>query len=488
MQVGMSEMGRSRAGSRRGIDRRTLLGIAVLMLLLVLSACGDAGDGRRKQLPPRQSPIPENASPYAREGQKPVEVSGNKSIREMLHGSILERFKTPSEVRWILDFDEPVTQIQWSPLKGFSVTAGQEVHNVTSRGQRRWRVVAGKGHRLFGLGELELVWSPAFGRLSELKRRGLTGWTREWNGRVTGDERGVYLFDASTVAALGPDGKDKWRVALEAIREVDGPFACENNMLVHGMSGMKRVAVEITPRGGKTRVSKLGRGALLLEAGPNCEPLIWREGELKLLSPRGIALWRRRYANAPFVTRLDGGFALISGQAGLAARFEVITTDGRTVSKGSLPVSGRITRADAISDVGVSILGIGFCLDVTHPCAAPGSNRGPYNAFVTRDGKGGFRTMIRHTAGHLGVTRLADGGIITASAKDGAETDLVRRDAHQKVVWQRTIPGRLSAGPYIGPYGAVYIATCAEWSCTSPFRLFAVTVEKPPSEDEKDDN
>jgi hypothetical protein len=164
-----------------------------------------------------------------------------------------------------------------------------------------------------------------------------------------------------------------------------------------------------------------------------------------------------------------------------------VTYDGRTVAKGALPVSGRITRADAIADVGVGIAGIGFCLDVTHPCAAPESNRGPYNALLTRDGKGGFRPLIRHTAGHLGVVRLDDGGLLTASTKDGLETDLLRRDAAENVLWQRTLPGRLSAGPYVGPYGAVYIATCANWTCDTPYRLFAVTVDAPKSESDADE-
>jgi hypothetical protein len=295
------------------------------LLLWGLAACGDAGDGRTRQVPRQKSPIPENANPAVLEEHHHLTAPPRESIRELLSGSVLQRFDTPSKVRWVLDFDAPVTHIQWSPLKGFSVTAGDEVHNVTSRGQRRWRVVAGKGHRIFGMGELELVWSPAFGRLSELRRRGLTGWTREWQGRVAGDEQGVYLFDASTVAALREDGKDKWRVALEGIREVDGPFSCRKGMLVHGMSGMKRVAVEISARGGKTRVAKLGRGGLLVGAGPSCEPLVWREGELKLLGARGTPIWRRSYPSAPFVTRLDDGFALIRGNAGLPATFEVVT-------------------------------------------------------------------------------------------------------------------------------------------------------------------
>ena len=455
----------------------------LLIAAVFVAACGDVGDHSKKGVPPRQSPIPENAAPDAFGLGRKAMPSPKKTIQQMLKGSIVQRFETPSEVRWILDFDAPVTYITWSPLKGFSVTSGQEVHNVTSRGQRRWRVVAGKGHRLLTLGDLEVVWSPAFGRLSELKSRGLTGWTREWNGRVANDEQGVYLFDASTVAALGPDGRDKWRIALEGIREVDGPFSCDNGMLVHGMSGMKRVAVEITPRGGVTRISKLGRAAQLLGAGQDCEPLVWREGVLKLLGSRGTAAWERSYPFAPNVTRLNAGFALISGHVGVAAAFEVITDDGRTVAKGALPVSGRITRADALSDVGVSIKGIGFCLDVTHPCAAPESNRGPYNALLTRDGKGGFRTLIRHTAGHLGVISLPDGGILTASTKDGTETDLVRRDAAEKVLWQLTLPGRLSAGPYRGPYGAVYAATCDGWSCDAPYRLFAITVEAPDPEE-----
>lgn len=377
-----------------------------------------------------------------------------------------------------MDFDTPVTDIRWSPLKGFSVSAGKEVLNVTSRGEIRWRRVVGEGHRLFTINDVEAVWSPAFSSISELGRRGSSAWSRDWTGGVIGDDRGVFLFDASAVAALGPDGQDKWRIALEGIRKVEGPFYCKGGVIFYGMSGMKRRAVQVSKKGTVLRMTKLSRGAQLLGVSPACEPLVWRDGELRLLSDRGIAKWSRAYPNAPFVSRLEGGFLVIASRASKLAAFEIVSADGKTVASGTLPVTGRLWRADAVSAVGLDVRVLGFCLDVTHPCAAPDGNRGPYNALVTADGKGGFRALIRHAAGHLGALSSKDGGFLIASSKEEDSTDVEMRNRYHETVWQVTLPGRMSAGPYFGPYGGAYVATCGGRNCEPPYRLFSITAEK----------
>ena len=66
-------------------------------------------------------------------------------------GSIVKRFATPGAVRWTLNLDKQITFIRWSPLNGLVISAGHTVHNVTSRGQHRWKFIAGLNHRLFSL-------------------------------------------------------------------------------------------------------------------------------------------------------------------------------------------------------------------------------------------------------------------------------------------------------------------------------------------------
>ena len=178
---------------------------------------------------------------------------------------------------------------------------------------------------------------------------------------------------------------------------------------------------------------------------------------------------------------------MTASRAGLPADFEIISDDGRTVAAGKLPVNGRLCRADAVVSRGLDVQVMGFCLDVTHPCAAPESNRGPYNALVTADGKGGFRPLIRHTAGHLGAAKMDDGGFLIAGSKNEDATDVEMRNSNHEVVWQLLLPGRMSAGPYIGPYGGAYVATCSGWSCNAPYRLFSITTEKEEDEDSTDE-
>ena len=159
---------------------------------------------------------------------------------------------------------------------------------------------------------------------------------------------------------------------------------------------------------------------------------------------------------------------MIKGRAGLPAEIEIIDMWGKTLQKSELPVAGRLTHTEVIPREVLGVDAIGLCLDVTNPCAKPEGNRGPFNALVTADGKGGFRTLMRHVVGHLGFSKYLDEGIVVASSKEEYSVDLVLRDKAYTVVWQLTLPGRLSGGPYVGPYGAVYVATCRGWDCEPP--------------------
>ncbi len=454
----------------------------LILAVLWLATCKETPSS--PPLPIRQTPVPERASHQAVEMAAEGAALTVAQIRAALRRPQIQRYADPGAFRWVLDLEEPITFLRWSPLKGFVVTAGNNVHNVTSRGEDRWQVVAGEGHGLFSYGDVEMLFSPRFRRLSQLRPRGMTGWTREWTGQtVTAAGDRVYLFDASTVSELREDGRDKWRVSLPDVRNLEGPYDCGHGMLVHGMSGLKRVAAEITERGTLAKVTKLGRGAILLGAGASCEPLVWREGKLAMLDERGNRLFQRDYDSAPFVQRMGDGFAVVSSRAGLPAMYEIIRNSGETVASGELPVAGRLTTVDVFHD-GFRMKALGVCLDVTNPCAKPKGNRGPYNAMLTVDPKGSFRTLVRHTVGHLNFAFHPNGGMVVASSKEEREVDIVFRDAEYNVLWQLTLPGRLSAGPVLGPYGGVYVATCHGWSCHAPYRLFAITAVKPEPEEE----
>jgi outer membrane protein assembly factor BamB len=400
---------------------------------------------------------------------------------------VIKRFATPGAVRWTLNLGKPVTFIRWSPLNGLVISSGNAVHNVTSRGQYRWKFVAGTNHRLFTLDDSEVVWSPAFSHLYKLQRRGRQGWSREWSGKLTSDGRGrVYLLDAGSIASLGADGADRWRASPEGVRELEGPFICDNGILFHGTSGLQGIAVQISMRGSVIRETELTRGAVLIGAGPRCEPLVWQSGEVRLLNPSGHPIWRipLSLTDLPFVQRLEGGFAFVAGHAERPARLDVVTDQGRLFQSLDLPVVGRLTAAKISprADFGVNVLGL--CLDVTSPCARPGRTRGPFNAILTSAGKDTYPVLVRHIKGHLNFTSYSDGGLIVASSENDTTTELTLRNASYGITWQVTLPGRLSAGPYVGPSGEVYIGTCHGWECNAPHLLISVTGKAPPPEEQ----
>jgi hypothetical protein len=373
---------------------------------------------------------------------------------------VIKRFATPGAVRWTLNLGKPVTFIRWSPLNGLVISSGNAVHNVTSRGQYRWKFIAGTNHRLFTLDDSEVVWSPAFSYLYKLQRRGRQGWS---------------------------DGADRWRASPEGVRELEGPFICDNGVLFHGMSGLQGIAVQISMRGSVIRETDLSRGAVLIGAGPSCEPLVWQSGEVRLLNPSGHPIWRipLSLADLPFVQRLTGGAAFVAGHAERPARLDVVTDQGRVFQSLDLPVVGRLTAAKILprADFGVNV--IGLCLDVTSPCARPGGTRGPYNAILTSAGKDRYHVLVRHIKGHLNFTSYLDGGLIVASSENDTTTELTLRNASYGITWQVTLPGRLSAGPYVGPSGEIYVGTCRGWECNAPHQLISVTGKLPPPENEQ---
>lgn len=452
-----------------------LRGVVALAIFGLLACPESKGPPR---LPKRTSPVPEKSQSrdlveLTQEGAPTETVL----LEKALSIPVVTRFSTPGYVRWREGLNAPVTFIRWSPLTGLIVTAGRDVHNITSRGENRWRYVAGESSQIFAMDDLEVVWSPAFHRLSGLKKGGQQAWVREWRGQLSDDGKGgVYLFDASTASALGKDGSDRWRVALEGVRKIDGPFLCEDGMLFQGSSGLQRVVIRVSQMGRVISTKPLGRGALLLGAGPACEPLIFVNGNLAMMGERGKSRWQMSASETPFIQRLIGGFGIISSHK-TQSQFTLFRDDGSSRFRVSLPVSGRVTTARILPGNMGQIAAIGMCLDVTSPCAQPLGTRGPHNVLLTGGRDKSFRVLIRHIQGHLNFAPDSGGGLVVASSSSDNVTELVKRDAQQRIAWQVTLPGRLSAGPYLGPSQEIYLATCKGWECGSPHSLFAVTGE-----------
>lgn len=386
------------------------------------------------------------------------------------------RWSNPGGLRWRVGFDAPVTSIRWTTLGGLVISVGQELRNVTSRGVARWSRIAGKGHRLFRVGGREVVWAPQFGSLSELLPRGGQGWTRRWDARVVGGElEEPLLVDAATVAAVGPDGEDKWRAALRGLRKLGEPFRCDGGMLIQGSRGLAGVAVTISSRGIVSRESELERGAIVVGASTGCDPLVWNGSEIALLDARGLHRWRREYASLPSVERTSRGFLLASGEPERPVRIESVSEDGRTTRSEELPLSGRFSRFSAIEGALAGVVVAGLCLNAESACSSLDGDRGPFNALLRISESGGAAVLERQPQGHVNLSALPGGGLVIASSADEWTTDVSFRDSSGLVRAAVTLPGRLSAGPFVGPGGEVYAATCGGWRCEAPHSLFSIT-------------
>ena len=111
----------------------------------------------------------------------------------------------------------------------------------------------------------------------------------------------------------------------------------------------------------------------------------------------------------------------------------------------------------------------------------------PFNALMKVTPKKEPRPLIRHVQGHLGFAKWPDGGLVTGSSNDSKTTDITLRTTEGSILWNITVPGRMSAEPYVGPDGEVYVATCMDWDCRPPYTLFSITGKKPTEDsDEKE--
>ena len=459
--------------------------IALAALVLSLGACRGAPDSPRGEQP-RRARAADSAAPPARSeapGARRIgEAAAAPSVESLLGAPPGVRWTSPGGLRWRLVLGAPITSIRWSLLGGLVVSVGEEIQNVTSRGVARWSRVAGPGHRIYRIGSQEVLWSPAFGKLAALLPQGGEGWTRTWPAEVVGDDlREPLLVDAATVAAVGEDGSDRWRVALEGLRRISGPYRCDEGVLFQGSRGLQGVAVTISERGAVVRETELERGARVVGASLGCDPLVWNGAELGLLDVRGLYRWRREYLSLPAVARDGQGFLLAGGGPERPVHVESVESDGRVSWSADLPFSGRFSRFDVLVGVIDGARVAGLCLNVESACSKLDGTRGPYNTLIRLGARGPLGVLERQDQGHMDMARLEPGGLVLASSSGESATEVTLRDRTGSVRTVVTLPGRLSAGPFVGPNGEVYAATCDGWSCRPPYALFAITgIEAPP--------
>jgi hypothetical protein len=381
----------------------------------------------------------------------------------------------PGAVRWTVALDAPVSAVRATPLGGLLLSAGRDIVNVTGRGEQRWRVSAGEGHQVLEVDGEVIVWSPEYSLLTHLMPKGRKGWSRPWTGTLATDGAGnVYLVDASTVAAMGSDGADRWRATPEALRHMEGPFPCDDGVLFQGTRGMESVAIRITRRGTVLTETPLDRGAIAIGAGAGCEPLVWRGEEMSLLDSRGLPVWTYRIGETPFTKRIRGGFLLVNAGADQQVRLHVLDDHGRVISARGISASGRVTRVEVADKGALAVAAVGLCLDNSSPCSRREETRGPFNTLVTYTAAGEPRVLLRHAEGHLGFVAAHRGGILVASSAGPELTEVSHRDASDRVLWETALPGRLTAGPYESPAGQIYVATCRGWECRPPFDLVSI--------------
>ncbi|MCK9459104.1 MAG: hypothetical protein M0R80_05655 [Proteobacteria bacterium] len=460
--------------------------VAAAALAICASACGRdpaRADGARAERPrPQRAEVAAQAKDEGDRARRAAKESAMApSVESLLAAPPGVRWASPGGLRWRVVLAAPITSIRWSTLGGLVVSTGDQIQNVTSRGVVRWSRVAGAGHRLYRIGGLEVLWSPAFRRLAALRPQGGEGWTRAWSAEVVGEELGEpLLVDAATVAAVGEDGSDRWRVALDGLRRLSGPYRCDGGILFEGSRGLQGVAVAISETGAVQRETALERGARVVGASRGCDPLVWNGAEIGLLDARGLHRWRREYASVPAVAREGEGFVFAGGEKERPVHVESIAGDGLVIWAADLPVTGSFSRFDVVGGALDGALVAGLCLDVESACARLDGDRGPYNA-IARLGEGGpLGVLERQIQGHIGMARLEPAGLAIASSSREDATEVSLRDRKGSIRAVVTLPGRLSAGPFVGPSGEVYAATCDGWSCRAPHSLFAITGQENP--------
>ncbi|MBN2340362.1 MAG: hypothetical protein JXR45_02690 [Deltaproteobacteria bacterium] len=413
------------------------------------------------------------------------ELTPVAQLSEMLKQPLMIRFSEPGHARYSMLFDGPVESISWSVQAGITVSVGNELYNVTTKGQKRWKLNAGKDHHVFIADDEEVVWAKAFGTIFQMMRNGRVGWKREWSHDLAfNPPNTVYLVDASNVSRLAGNGTERWRVTVDGVRKMEGPFPCGELVLFQGKRGQKSVATVVSDKGSVVNEIELAFGSVVLGASFNCEPIVWSGGQVALVDSRGDVGWSYPLKNRPLLYKLFSTYLLIVPDAQDQVSVMRLGKDGQLQFKRSLPISGRVTAAKVIELNGLR-QAIALCKDVSSPCARRDGNRGPYNVLLTGE-NGNFSVLERRVKGHDNLEAFFDRGFVHAGSGKDDETVVTMRDTQGKILWDVVLPGRLSAGPFVGPYGGVYVGTCMGWECAKPYRFISLTGAADIREDEEE--
>ncbi|MBN2529760.1 MAG: hypothetical protein JXR76_25440 [Deltaproteobacteria bacterium] len=405
----------------------------------------------------------------AMEMPSPVET-----LSQMLQTPLMIRYNTPGHVRYSMLFDAPISAISWSAHAGMSVSSGNYLQNVTTKGEQRWKLNAGEGHKVFVTGGEEIIWSGQFESVFQMKRNGRVGWKKPWAHPLAfNPPDSLFMVDASNVARLGADGHERWRVTVDDVRKLDGPFPCGNQVLFQGKRGQKSVATVVTDSGAVLNETELPFAAVVLGASFTCEPIIWSSGQVSQVGGRGELKWSYPLKNRPLFFKLFNTYLFIVPEPQESVAVVMVDKVGTILYKRGLPIAGRVTDGTVIELSGMR-QAIALCKDVSSPCARRDGNRGPFNVLLTGD-RGQFSVVERLVKGHNNIARFFNEGFVYAGSSTEDETTVTMYDRSAKIIWNTVLPGRLSAGPWVGPYGGVYLGTCMGWECSKPYRFISMT-------------
>lgn len=408
------------------------------------------------------------------EKEKPPVVVARDTLAGMLKQPLVARYSTLGMARYSLLFDAPIVHIQWSAHAGMSISSGKFVHNVTTKGDVRWKVNAGINHEIFLAEQQEVVWARQYGFIFQMVRQGRVGWRKDWESNLAFNPPDtVYLLDASNISKLSEDGLERWRVNVEGVRKLDGPFDCDEFVLFQGKRGQKSVATVISDKGTVVNEIELAFGSVVLGASFQCEPIVWSSGQVQLLNSRGDITWAYPLKNKPLFFRLYNTFVLVVPDAQEAVDVMMLDKQGNLLFKRALPIFGRVTDGKVLELTGLS-QAIALCKDMSSPCAKGDGNRGPFNVVLTGE-RGKFSVLERLVKGHNNIEIFPRKGFVHVASSEENTTTVTMRDNQGQVRWDLTLPGRVSVGPYVGPYGGIYVGTCMGWECLPPYRLISIT-------------
>ncbi|MBN2715630.1 MAG: hypothetical protein JXX14_07220 [Deltaproteobacteria bacterium] len=401
-------------------------------------------------------------------------LSPTQLLSNMLKSPLMIRYSEPGNARYSILFDAPVDGISWSASAGLTVSSGRYLHNVTTKGVERWELNAGEGHRVFVTDNEEIVWSRQFGSVFQMKRHGRIGWQKPWPYPLAfNPPNSLFMVDAANVSRLGGDGHERWRVTVDDVRKLDGPFSCDDRVLFQGKRGQKSVATVISESGAVVSETELPFGAVVLGASFKCEPIVWTSGSVALILERGHTGWSYPLKNRPLFFRLFNTYLFIVPDAQEDVSVVMVDKMGTILYKRGLPISGRVTDGKVVELSGLK-QAIALCRDVSSPCARRDGNLGPYNVLLAGE-RGQFTVQERLIKGNNGIAPFFTDGFVYAGSSDEDATTLTLYNHQGKILWDTELPGRLSAGPFVGPYGGIYVGTCMGWKCTPPYRFISVT-------------